>query len=80
MSESKCIPLDDRFEIGLDRCGRWIARDREGVKAGAFFTFKDAMRFARSGTGELVRVHASTPGESNGRRRVPNPSGERAAP
>lgn len=35
-----------RFEIARDGCGRWIARDREGLAGGVFVTCKDAMRFA----------------------------------
>lgn len=76
----KCIPAADHFDIGQDRCGRWITRGRQGVKGGTFFTCKEAVRLALSEPVEQAHVHVSTAGESNGRRGVPSPSGERGAP
>ena len=51
-----CPPY--HFDIKRNRRGYWIVRDRRGLVGGAFFTSKDALRFAlfESG-GDSARVH-----------------------
>lgn len=70
----KPISAADYLDIGHDQCGGWVARDRDGIKGGSFFTYEGAMRFARSEAGAYI--HLSAAGESNGRWRASDPSNE----
>ena len=78
MSKLSLKPLSSNkhFDIGQDQCGRWVARDRNGIKGGTFFTCEEAMRFARAEARAQAHIHLSAAGEGNGRWRASAPSNE----
>lgn len=72
----KCASPAHDFEIDQDDCSRWIARDRDGLTGGTFFTCKEAVRFALGEAGgDQTYVHLLAAGESDGRRSAVRPSG-----
>jgi len=63
------VYLTHHFDIRRDRRGRWTARDRDGLTGGAFFSRRDALRFALSETGgDPSYVHEARSARPGGRR------------
>lgn len=45
---------EDRFLIGQNRRGNWIARDENGLRGGVFTSRKDALHYVLQETGGAV--------------------------